>query len=249
MEPKEPTYPAGNQENAPASPAGRGIGEIPLFPLDLVLFPFVPQALHIFEERYKQMIAQCVRDSVPFGMVLATGKNPDGSVQTSPIGCLARIVRVERLPEGRMNIEVVGEGRFRLLDTHEQMPYRVGLTETVDDAPYEPALVADLVFDVEAVLRDFLARKLGLTEQAACEFHLPDDPEHLGFLAAWILPVENDEKQDLLATTNAPARLAFLRDKFREEIARLQEAAEQEARALQWEPLELSRYDEFRSAN
>ena len=228
---------------------GRGIGEIPLFPLDLVLFPFMPQPLHIFEDRYKQMIARCMRDSTPFGMVLVTGVGPDGAVQTSPIGCLARIVRVERLPEGRMNIEVVGEGRFRVLDTHEQMPYRTGLTEPVHDAPCPPDVLTHLTGQVETVLRDYLTRKLNLSANAALEFNLPDDPLALGYLAAWILPVENPEKQILLENTDAPSRLKTLRAKFEDEIAALRQAAEDEAKNAKWERLELSRFNRVRSAN
>ena len=162
---------------------------------------------------------------------------------------MARVVRVERLPEGRMNIEIVGEERFRLLDTHEQMPYCTGLTEPIYDAPCEPDILTRLTSQVETALRDYLTRKLNLSANAALEFNLPDDPMALGYLAAWILPVENDEKQILLENTDAPSRLKILRTKFEQKIAALQEAEAEEAKNRQWEPLELSRFNGYRSPN
>ncbi len=233
-----------NSADASTETTGRGIGEVPLFPLEMVLFPFVPQRFHIFEDRYRKMITRCVRESIPFGIVRVLDYAPDGSVRTSEVGCLARIVRVERLPDGRMNIEVVGEGRFRILDTHEHQPYRVGLTEPVSDDAYEPAELRHAARALEVVLREFLGRKFNLTHQ-----DLPDDPLHLGFLAAWILPGGDDEKQEILAMVDAPARLLRLRDIFESEVEELRQIAEKETRDLKWEPIELSRFDSHRSVN
>src|SRR6476660_3378912 len=83
--------------------------KIPLFPLDLVLFPGVPLPLHIFEQRYREMIAECMASSAPFGIVRA---QRDG---LTVIGCTARIVRVlHKYPDGRSDILTQGVDRFEI---------------------------------------------------------------------------------------------------------------------------------------
>jgi Lon protease-like protein len=232
----------GYGDDAPAR-----VAEIPLFPFDVVLFPQMILPLHIFEERYKEMISRCVRESVPFGIVLATGVDEaSGSVTTSSVGCTARIARVERLPDGCVNIEVVGEERFRILDTHEQMPYRVGLTEPYEDEPTVEDAALPLADDVQRLLRDFLTRTLALMGQST-EFDLPDDPAQLSFTAAYVLPISNEEKQGLLADRDASSRLATEREVLLREVTRLRRTAE--AMQTIWKKVDAARFDGFRSVN
>jgi Lon protease-like protein len=200
---------------------------MPLFPLNVVLFPNMPLPLHIFEERYKEMVNRCVRESIPFGVVLISeSASVSGKARTFPIGCSARIARVERLPDGRMNIEVVGEERFRILDQHETLPYRTGLTEALHDTPADTDAVGPLVDDVQRLLRDFLTRQLALLGQRVGEFELPEEPEELSFAAACVLDLDNEQKQALLEDTDTAARLAMERDILRREVTRLRRAAE-----------------------
>src|SRR5690606_11558427 len=112
--------------------------EIPLFPLNVVLFPGMPLPLHIFEERYKTMIADCIRENRPFGVVLIE----EGSAEQGPlakpvaIGCTAEIAQVQPLDEGRMFIMTVGRERFRIVRLEYGKPYLVGLVEA---APLDTA--------------------------------------------------------------------------------------------------------------
>jgi Lon protease-like protein len=224
------------------------VAEIPLFPFDVVLFPQMILPLHIFEERYKQMISRCVRESAPFGIVLATGMDEEtGSVTTSSVGCTARIARVERLPDGCINIEVVGEERFRILDTHEQMPYPVGLTEPYEDEPAAPEAALPLADDVQRLLRDFLTRTLALMGQSAGGLDLPEDPALLSFTAAYVLPISNEEKQGLLSDRDASSRLATEREVLLREVTRLRRAAE--AMQTVWKKVDTARFDAFRCEN
>ena len=79
----------------------RGVKELPLFPLDTVLFPHMQVPLHIFEERYRLMVNRCIESGAPFGILLATGIDPDAhTVTTAPIGCAVRVRKVERLEDG-----------------------------------------------------------------------------------------------------------------------------------------------------
>ena len=93
------------------------IVELPLFPLNVVLFPGMRMPLHIFEERYKTMIGQCVEREQPFGVVLIKeGKEVGDPAEPFRTGTSARITRVARLEEGRMNIVTHGERRFELVE-------------------------------------------------------------------------------------------------------------------------------------
>lgn len=224
------------------------VAELPLFPLNVVLFPSMPFALHIFEDRYKEMVNRCVHDSIPFGIVLITEGRPEKpGASTRAVGCAARISRVERLPDGRMNIEVVGERRFRILDTHETRPYRTGLTVPFSDAPADAAAVVPLADEVQKLLRDFLTRSLAIAGQEVGDFALPDEPEQLSFTAACVLPLGNDDKQSLLENTDTIARLGVEKEVLQREVTRLRRAAA----ALQAnpEPVRSEQYAPYHCAN
>src|SRR5436853_913229 len=99
--------------------------EILLFPLpNLVLFPNIIVPLHIFEERYKLMINACIDREEVFGLVLLRSGAVDESEDTiHRVGVTARIVEVERLDEGRLNILCEGETRFRIYRFTQQSPF------------------------------------------------------------------------------------------------------------------------------
>src|SRR5215831_11247716 len=107
------------------------IYSLPLFPLHHVLFPQFLLRLHVFEERYKAMIRECVSRGAPFGVVLIqSGKETGDPAVPHSIGCTARILEIEPLEDGQMNLLAVGEGRFRLLDYREaEQPYLIGRAE------------------------------------------------------------------------------------------------------------------------
>ena len=89
--------------------------ELRLFPLQTVLFPGMRMPLHIFEERYKVMIRECIEEDAPFGVLLIrSGAEVGGSAIPCNVGTTARISQVEYLDDGRMNIFTMGESRFRV---------------------------------------------------------------------------------------------------------------------------------------
>src|SRR5215471_15417530 len=102
--------------------------DIPLFPLpNLVLFPNIVVPLHIFEERYKSMINSCVERDEPFGLVLLrSGAEDESEESIHRVGVTARVVEVERLDQGRMNILCEGESRFRIVRFTQQTPFWKG---------------------------------------------------------------------------------------------------------------------------
>jgi len=99
--------------------------QLRLFPLHLVLFPGMPLGLHIFEERYKQMINECLRNGEPFGVVAIRHGSDVGDPLPDifEVGTAAHILQVEPLEGGRMNIVGVGQARFRIQCLHTDRPY------------------------------------------------------------------------------------------------------------------------------
>jgi Lon protease-like protein len=110
--------------------------ELPLFPLHAVLFPGVALPLHIFEERYRSMVAHCIAAGEPFGVVLIKDGREVGNspVSLAQVGTTAIIRQAGRYPDGRLDIVTVGGRRFRIDELHEDRePYLVGEVEILDE--------------------------------------------------------------------------------------------------------------------
>ena len=102
---------------------------LPLFPLpDVVLFPGSPLPLHIFEPRYREMIATILDGDKLFGVLLIDSRH-----QVATIGSAAEVIEVEKLPDGRMNILTVGIRRFKVIDTNFDKDYLQGDIQWLDD--------------------------------------------------------------------------------------------------------------------
>ncbi len=173
------------------------MSEIGLFPLGLVLLPTEQVPLHIFEPRYRELVGESLEDGLPFGVVYA---DDDGLRQ---IGTLATVAEVtERFEDGRLNIVVEGESRFRLLELTEGRSFATGRVEPVadQDDPAEPAVV-------ERALGLF-ARLVELTESGV-EAPSADTPE-LSFAIAGRFDFAADLKQELLDESSERIRLVRL---------------------------------------
>ena len=215
--------------------SGEHVRELPLFPLPLVLFPNMMLPLHIYEDRYKSLVNLSLEGGRRFGIVLAGEESEEtGEARTARIGCVARIVRVERLPEERLNIEVVGEERFRILDSHENQPFRTGVVESFGDVPIPLDDIEDLRDEVRDLLTEFLRLHLKRMRREAT-FDLPDDPATLSFMASCVLPVDYRSKQALLEFSDTALRLGTVRDVLEVEVGRLQR--EPEPKGLAWSPI------------
>ena len=185
-----------------------GERNLPLFPLNTVLFPGLPLPLHIFEERYKLMIATCLVTDSEFGVLLIrSGVEVGGTAEPYEVGTIARIADVERLPDGRMNLVTVGTERFRLVEIVEREPYMVGRVEPFPNGggTADPELTADVRDKFLAYLRDLRPE---LAEQTPSK--LADEPEALSFQLAAALPIVPARRQALLAMDSTSARLRAL---------------------------------------
>lgn len=197
------------------------MSELPLFPLNTVLFPGMPITLYIFEARYKQMMKTCLAGARSFGVVLIKEGTEAFAPLSIPhdVGCVAKIVQVQRLAEGRMNVVAVGRERFRIVDLHHDLPY---LTATVVKSPLP------LVNQVEVEkLGDRLLPWVAVYLRRLSDFHemefersfLPEGALPLAYLAAHLLQVPAREKQPLLAAGDALSLLKRLLQLFRREVA------------------------------
>lgn len=167
---------------------------VPLFPLELVLLPGVPLPLHIFEPRYKEMIAECLEQQKPFGVVRAS---PEG---VADIGCTAEIMSVtKKYDDGRMDIMARGLERFEVIQVNEDREFLQAEIAVVEDGPEKPP--TEMV--TQAVRLHAEIVKLAGTEPSG-----PDDhASNLSFLLAGSLPLDLDFKQNLLSTLSEAKRL------------------------------------------
>jgi Lon protease-like protein len=195
--------------------------KLPLFPLNLVLFPATPVRLHIFEERYRLMINQCIEQKQPFGVVaLRQGSEVEGyGLPTEPysIGCSAVITEVQRLYDGRMNIVARGFQRFRIAELDHSQPYLVGI---VEDYPLDLTMPSDLE-RAGRRLRPWVERYFKLLARAenleVDVQRIPTDPSELAFLSASLLKLPTIEKQALLSAPTLISLIEKLHPQYRKE--------------------------------
>ena len=110
------------------------IRRLPLFPLNVVLFPNAALPLHVFEERYKTMVQDCLDADSQFGVVLIkSGPEVGGSAKPHSVGTIARIARVSRLDDGRMILNVTGQDRFQVRELFDDLPYTAAQVELLDE--------------------------------------------------------------------------------------------------------------------
>ncbi|MBZ5615991.1 MAG: LON peptidase substrate-binding domain-containing protein [Acidobacteriia bacterium] len=171
---------------------------LPIFPLDLVLLPGVPLPLHIFEPRYREMIAECLERKKPFGVVRVSS----GGV--ADIGCTAEIMSVtKKYDDGRMDILTRGVERFEVIQVNNDRAFLQAEISVVqdeeEDEPGKPS--AQLV--AQAVRLHAEIAKLAGAEPSGPDEHAAN----LSFLLAGSLPLDLDFKQNLLSTLSEAKRL------------------------------------------
>lgn len=181
---------------------------IPIFPLpDVVLFPQMPLPLHIFEPRYRKMVADVLASHQTIGMtLLQPGWEADyeGRPLVYPVGCAGTIERSEPLADGRYNILLRGETRFRVRGEHAGEPYRLAAVEALADAHGDPA-------EVEAKRRAVLAAIGRSSDGPVSLVHETELPPDLFVNAlAQSLDLSPVEKQSLLDCDTIAARYGRL---------------------------------------
>lgn len=182
---------------------------LPLFPLHQVLFPSFHIHLHIFEERYKAMISACVDRGDPFGVVLIReGEEIGDPAIPCDVGCMARIIAVKILDEGRMHILASCEDRFRILDTMEaDLPYLIGRVEKIEDYDASDSDLIPLTNEVGRIFQQYIALLAECVNEPIPDLELPADPTQLSHCVAFAAQISNTAKQRLLEMTSTKQRL------------------------------------------
>ncbi|MEX0682574.1 MAG: LON peptidase substrate-binding domain-containing protein [Dehalococcoidia bacterium] len=189
--------------------------EIPLFPLNTVLFPGNIMPLHIFEDRYKLMIGECIAEKRPFGVVLIrAGVEVGGTAEPFEVGTTARIVEAQKLDDGKLNVTCLGVQRFRVLGIRRREPYLVGDVEMLDaDSPPAPgtddpaAALSALAASAGALFAEYVRLNLALTHQWARTIEMPSEPGLLADFIGHRLAVDLRAKQRLLEEQSPRHRL------------------------------------------
>lgn len=183
--------------------------EIPLFPLNTVLFPGMALPLHVFEPRYRQMTTECLDTGAPIGIVLALTEGDIERETPAHIGTMARICDYQRLPDGRYNLLTVGTQRFEVVELHYDHPYISGLVRPLKDEPADDTgTTTELAREGRAILQEYLQLVLRLLGSEDFAIEIPEQAEDLSFLIASSLSCEDDEKQRLLEISSVTERLA-----------------------------------------
>jgi uncharacterized protein len=199
--------------------------EIPIFPLNTVLFPGTPLQLHIFEERYKRMVSTCLADRTPFGVVLIRhGRESLGPLaEPFRIGCTAQIIQAEQLDGGRMNITTLGKERIRILKLdNKTKPYLLGQVETYPLSGGDGPDLNAPRNELRLRLGRYLARLSAAQLMELNEPDLPGNPVLLAYLAAAVLHVTPVQKQQILSISDARNLLVRLVSVYDRELALLE---------------------------
>jgi uncharacterized protein len=214
---------------------------LPLFPLGSVLYPGLVLPLHIFEERYRQLVADLVDGPEPreFGVIaIRHGRETgvDGVSALYDTGCTAVVRQVEAYEDGRFDLITVGARRFMLVALGDQAPYFSGDVDFLPDDPDEAGEAALVVPVVRQSFRSYLDL---LAERGGAQITVPDIPDEpvlLSYLVAAAVVVDVPEKQQLLEEPDAHRRLLAERRLLAREMKMLRSLTATPAPDLRYSP-------------
>jgi hypothetical protein len=199
---------------------------LPLFPLSTVLFPGMRLPLHVFEERYRTLVAELLAGPEPrrFGVIAIRSGREVGAGAVAAlheVGCVAVVRQVAAHADGRYDLQTVGTERFRLGGIDRSRPYLQGEVELLPDGIAEPG-AAKAVVVVRQVQAGFRAYLNALADQGGGVISvadLPDEPLLLSYVIGAAMIIDLPERQSLLAAPDALSRLRIERSLLVRETA------------------------------
>ena len=194
---------------------------LPLFPLNSVLFPGTSIPLQIFEDRYKQMLQDCLDADSRFGVVLIkSGKEVGGSAEPYSTGTVAQIVQANEIDGGRFLVSATGLQRFVINEILQRLPYISARVELLveDQDPWLPNTEMEVI---RQAFTKYASLVSGLSGGWMRHARGPDDPVALSYYIAETLQIDLDEKQSLLEESSASKRLEAELDILRRDSDRL----------------------------
>lgn len=203
---------------------------LPMFPLTTVLFPGMRLPLHIFEQRYRQLVRDLLDQTEPrrFGVIaIRKGRETgaDGVTALHEVGCVATVRQVKPLADGQYDLVVVGTARFRLLALDRSLPYFRGeiesLTEEVSQGQDGARIAALAAQRVQVAFRAYLNALADRGGGVITVADLPDEPLLLSYIVAAAMIIDLPERQALLAAPDGLTRLRAERSLLAREIGML----------------------------
>ena len=206
----------------------RGVRELPLFPLAVVLFPGVPLPLHIFEPRYRQMLTDIRVSNNFFGLSYFDSSTSEKDIPPAGhVGCVAEVTETQTLPDGRANILTVGLIRYRVEEYLERGdPYLVAQVSFFEDEEEADELLSESSREVaETFTRIARAVRIINDERESLPDISDTEPQRLSFLVAAAMEIETEIKQELLELRSTCERLRRLRDMLARAVSSYEERA------------------------
>jgi len=203
--------------------------EIPLFPLNTVLFPGWPMPLHIFEPRYLAMVRYCTEEKSPFGILLIKQGQAEGDAIPHDVGCMVNITQMEQLEDGRLLIMTIAQERFRVLSLKRDKPYLVGEVARLPYLPEKTEPLQTAANDLHPLVLSYLTILTTLADNIEFDpTQVPTEPEALNNMAASLLQISLETKQSLLEAKKVSNSLNFLTNQYRREIDLLKRFPQQD---------------------
>ncbi|MGB8264929.1 MAG: LON peptidase substrate-binding domain-containing protein [Candidatus Velthaea sp.] len=201
-----------------------------LFPLNTVLFPGAVLNLHVFEPRYRQLVAECLEADEAFGVVLIREGREAGETDVLPhdVGTTAEICDVTRLPAGRYYITTTGRRRFRIRKVVRNEPYLLVDVDYLDEHTPPGVNLGSLHDEVCDEFREYL-RLLVEFSGTAADIDVPADPVDVSFLIGDAIQVADEMKQRLLEISDTGERLETELDYLRRSLPQLRQLLERKA--------------------
>jgi len=182
--------------------------QVPLFPLNTVLFPGGPLPLRIFERRYLDMVRDCVRNDAPFGVLLIRDGEEVGPATTYDIGTLARITDWYQGSDGLLGVTAIGESRFRVISSHsEASGLNMGEIELLPEEAAMP--IPDEYQEMSHILEGVLDDLGRLYESVERRL---DDASWVSSRFIEVLPIDLETKQQCLESADPAERLRLVRE-------------------------------------
>lgn len=185
---------------------------IPLFPLNVVLYPGMLMPLHIFEPRYRAMIDNTMQESQSFAIALIDAGEQEGDLDVTPkaIGTVAQIAQLRHLDPEKMNVWVVGDEKVEILDYHRTADnYLMARVRVLQDDASSVTKCVPQLDSLHQMFDEYITLKLKLNDRAPDEidYDLSGEPETMSYQIASLLDISLAEKQMLLELSSVVERL------------------------------------------
>lgn len=195
--------------------------ELPLFPLQTVLYPGLPIPLHVFEDRYRRMFKRVLDGDRRFGVVaIVKGRDVDAGATYHPVGCVAEVAEVDRHADGRLDVVARGRSRFEIDGVAQAAPYIVAEVRELPEATGEGA--EQRTVKAGRLFARYVTTLLRMANEPVEPIDVPEDPVAASYLIAAGLQVDLADKQRLLTIPSASERLAAEAALLRRELVLLE---------------------------